>query len=203
MMPTSENPTSETPDGENSSSENPAFRVDSERLIHGGYVIDLYEVGVTAPDGSKLSRDVIRHPGAVSVVAVEAGAVLLVRQYRVAVDEQLWEIPAGKLDLPGEDPAACAHRELLEETGMTAGELHHLVSAYLSPGYSDELHHIYLATGLTPADGGARPDGAEEHFMVAAPVPLAEVPAMIADGRIRDAKTIMGCLLALRRLAEP
>lgn len=173
------------------------FRILEERVVYQGHVIGVAEVTVQDPEGEVHTRDVVRHPGAVSVVAVDGDEILLVRQYRVPADEELWEIPAGKLDIPGEDLEACAHRELNEETGFGARQLRHLVSVYLTPGYSDELHHIFLATDLFALDEGARPDGAEEHHMVTTRRLLAEVPAMVASGELRDAKTILGCLMAL------
>lgn len=179
------------------------FQHTSFQSIHQGYVIELRTVTVLSPDGETMQRDVVVHPGAASVVALGGQAtslsnstVWLVHQYRVAPDRYLWEIPAGKLDVPGEDPIECARRELEEELGMRAAHVEPLRSLFMSPGYSNERHHIFLATGLTPLDGGPRPDGVEERHMDIREVPLSDALQMIVDGEIADAKTIVGLMCA-------
>lgn len=150
------------------------------------------------PDGTEFARDVIHHRGAVAVVPLhEDGTVTLVRQYRTALEHDLLELPAGIKDVVGEPEASTAERELVEEAGLTAASMEHLVTIHNAPGMSDEVIALYLAEGLTavPHD----PQGAEEMAMTVERMPLAEAVAMIADGRITDAKTIVGLLLAERR----
>lgn len=153
------------------------------------------EYDVEAPGssgGDPIVREVVRHPGAVTVAAVSGGAVTLVRQYRAAVDAVVVELPAGKLD-GGEAPSACAARELEEETGLTAATFTEVADYLVSPGWSDERMWLYLAEDLTP--GAARPQGAEEVHMDVLTVPLDRAVQMCHDGSIRDAKSIVGILL--------
>jgi ADP-ribose pyrophosphatase len=151
-----------------------------------------------APDGSTFERDIVHHPGAVSVVAVIDGAAVLVRQYRAALERDLLEIPAGKRDVENEPPEVAAARELEEEVGLTARTLELLAEFYNSPGFCDEHSFVYLASDLTEVT--ARPVGVEEQAMSIERVPLEDVPALIAAGEIVDAKTIIGLLLARERL---
>ena len=168
-----------------------------ERPVHTGGVISVVVGTFAAPDGATFERDVVHHPGAVSAVPVTAdGSVVLVRQYRAALDEELLEIPAGKRDVAGEEPAVTAARELEEEIGMRAGRLQLLAEFYNSPGFCDEHSFVFLAEDLVETATDLQ--GIEEQHLTVEPVPLADVPAMIADGRIRDAKTIIGLTLALR-----
>lgn len=141
------------------------------------------------------SLEIVRHPGAVAVVPMTADRrVLLVRQRRHAVGAELLEIPAGKLDRPGEELAACARRELEEETGYCCARLTPLVTLLSSPGFSDERIHLFLATGLEPASGPPVIDEEEE----TSPewIGLDEAVGAIRTGDIVDAKTIVGLLLA-------
>jgi len=145
-------------------------------------------------DGTTHQREVIRHPGAVTVVPmVDADHVCLIRNYRLAVAQTLLELPAGTLE-PGEPPAATAERELVEETGYRAGQLHLLHSFYLSPGILDECMYLYLATDLT-AGSAAREPGEEIENHV---LDWGEAIRMACDGTIRDAKTIVGLLFCDR-----
>lgn len=178
-----------------------AFRpVGEERTLHQGHILHLVEADFEAPDGSRFTREVVRHPGAVSVVPLldDGETVLCVRQYRAALDELLLEIPAGKLDVAGEDPEACAARELEEEVGMRASTLEPLAVFRNSAGFCDERSHIYLATGLVETATDLQ--GVEESHMTIEHVALRDVPAMIADHRLTDAKTMIGLLLARARL---
>jgi ADP-ribose pyrophosphatase len=144
-----------------------------------------------------LDREVVHHPGAVSVVALTAAdEVVLVRQYRAALDVELWEIPAGKLDVDGEPPIATAARELAEEAGLRAGSLELLAEFHNSPGFCDEHSWVYLATDLAEVPHDRQ--GVEEQHLVVEEVPLAEALARIDRHEITDAKTIIG-LLALDR----
>jgi len=173
-----------------------------ERLVHHGAVVSFYERTFSAPDGSVVVRDVVVHPGAVSVVPVDdEGRIILVRQYRAAIEAEMWEIPAGKLDIDGEDLEVAARRELAEEVGVTAGSLVRLVSFHNSPGFCDELQHTYLATELTHVGNDLQ--GVEEEHMTTGRWTFDDALTAIADGTITDAKTIIGIQLAAIRLAPP
>ncbi|MYE64702.1 MAG: NUDIX hydrolase [Acidimicrobiaceae bacterium] len=145
-----------------------------------------------------MTRDVVHHRGAVAVVAVDGDDVVLLRQYRTPVEGELLEIPAGTRDVGGEDPAGTARRELAEEAGLACESLEELGTFFNSPGFCDELTHVFLATGLSEVP--REPDGAEEEWMTIERVGLDEAIEMIDQGQIRDAKTIIGLLLAQRRL---
>ena len=176
-----------------------AFRKVAEREIHAGRVVRLTESVFATPDGGRMTRDIVHHRGAVAVVAIDGDDVVLLRQYRTPVEGALLEIPAGTRDVAGEDPAGTARRELAEEAGLACESLEELGTFFNSPGFCDELSHVFLATGLSPV--ARRPDGAEEEWMTIEHVGLGEAIEMIDRGEIRDAKTIIGLLLAQRRLA--
>ena len=172
------------------------FRHLSDELLHQGHIISMYRGSFVAPDGSEFQRDVVRHPGAVSVVPLLAsGEVVLVRQYRAALDRLLLEIPAGKRDVAGEPPEETARRELVEEVGLYPGTLRHLVTFNNSVGFSDEESHVFLGTDLTEAAQDRQ--GVEEQFMETVRVRLDDAPRMISSGEITDAKTVIGLTLAL------
>jgi 8-oxo-dGTP pyrophosphatase MutT (NUDIX family) len=176
------------------------FRRIDEHLVHEGHVISLAVGTFEAPDGSTFTRDIVHHPGAVSVVPLHAdGTVTLVRQYRAALDADLLEVPAGKRDVDGEVPELTAERELAEEVGLRAGRLELLAEFVNSPGFCDEHSWVFLATDL--AEVGTDLQGVEEQHMTIERIALAEVPAMIADRRLLDAKTIIGLTLAASRVA--
>lgn len=176
----------------------PFRRLDEEKL-HQGPVISVVQARFRAPDGSEFDREIVHHPGAVVVVALaDENRVLLVRQYRAAVDAELLELPAGKRDVDGEAPEATARRELAEEVGMQADRWELMARFYNSPGFSDELSHLYLAEDLTACDKA--PAGVEEDHMALTEVHLDEVPGLIARGEVIDAKTIIGLTLARERL---
>jgi ADP-ribose pyrophosphatase len=168
--------------------------------VPGGYLA-LEDLLVEADDGERFSRFVVRHPGAVAVVPVEADRrhALLVRQWRVAVERDLLEIPAGKRDVAHEPPDETARRELEEETGLRAGRLVKLGEFYNSPGFCDEYSHVYCAFDLERTNG---PHAArhEEAFMTVERIALDTIGALMADGTIVDAKTIIGLLLTRRYL---
>ncbi len=157
---------------------------------YAGLIFDVDRIDVTLPSGAPAERDVVRHPGAVAVLAVtDDGAIYLVRQYRVALDRVTVEIPAGKLD-PGEDPLCAAQRELAEETGLEAASMARILTIATSVGFSDELIHLYLATGLTR--GASHPD--EDEFLNVDVVPVGEFVDAVLDGQVEDAKTVVGAL---------
>jgi len=170
------------------------MQLDSRR-VYTGRVVRLDVDTVRFPDGSTGQLELIRHPGAAAIVPCASdppGAdptILLIRQYRYATGGQLWEIPAGTLD-PGEDPEACARRELMEETGVTAARLQRLTSIWTTPGFTNEVIHLYLATGLTTGE----PSRERDEFIEVVPQPLSRVLALIREGEIRDAKTVVAIL---------
>ena len=177
------------------------FSKRGERVIHRGHVVTLAEATFVDPNGEEFERDVVHHPGAVSVVPVlhDGLSVVLVRQYRGPIEALLLEIPAGKLDVDGEAPEVAAARELEEEVGWRAARLEKLAEFYNSPGFCDERAIVYLALDLVACPSSAQ--GVEERHMTHENVALADVSAMIADGRIIDAKTIIGLTLARQRLS--
>lgn len=151
------------------------------------------------PDGVEVEHSVVRHDGAVAIVALDAqGRWLLVRQYRLAAERELLEIPAGGLE-PGEEPLATAHRELREETGFAAASLVSLGATFMAPGFCTEYMHYFLATGLTPAP---LPADADERLSAPLAMTEAEVLAAIDDGRIQDAKTVAATALLVRYRAR-
>jgi ADP-ribose pyrophosphatase len=155
-------------------------------------------VAQTAPDGSRHAKEIVRHPGAVTILPLlDDGRVCLVENYRVAVGQTLLELPAGTRE-PGEDPAETARRELAEETGYRAGRIEQLAAFYMSPGVLDERMFLYLATDLT--SGPMAPDVGEEIRPVLVSWP--DAVTMIRDGRIQDAKTLVG-LLYYETLVNP
>ena len=146
-------------------------------------------------DGEEVTREIVRHTGAVGVVCHDGESLWLVRQPREAVGEpDLLEIPAGKLDVDGEEPLEAAKRELAEEIGKAASEWEHLHTFFTSPGFTDEVCHVYLATGLSDASAEA-----DEHERIDIEVrPLAELDAIIDEAQ--DSKTLIGLLELRRRL---
>jgi ADP-ribose pyrophosphatase len=170
-----------------------------EDVAFTGFLLSVVEGKFLAPDGSAFERDIVRHPGAVAIVPVTSdGEVVLLHQYRGAVDRFILEIPAGTRDVDGESTEATAARELAEEAGYAADRLTLLAVILNSPGFCDEATWIYLATGLH-AVPPAR-DGFEERYLTVREVPLDDFDAMVDDGSIVDAQTILGVGLARRRL---
>lgn len=172
------------------------------RRVFDGRLLRVDVERVRLPDGSTAEREVVRHPGAAAVLPVFTGgseegspgpSVLLVRQYRHAAGRSMWEIPAGTLE-PGEDPRACAARELEEEAGLVAGELTLLGAVHTSPGFTDERVHLFAA--LDPRRGEPRPE--PEETIRSEEMPLAAALAMVDDGRLEDAKSVAALLLADR-----
>lgn len=176
------------------------FKKLDERLVHQGDRISLGRATFSAPDGSTFERDVVHHPGAVGVVPVvdEGSAVLLVRQYRSSVDAMLLEIPAGLRDVEGEPPIETARRELIEEVGMRAGRIERVCKFLNSPGFCDEVVHVFAAYDLDPC--GLDRQGVEEQHMTIEKVAFDDVPSMIESGAILDAKTVIGLTLVRESL---
>jgi ADP-ribose pyrophosphatase len=159
---------------------------DAPRHIYRGRIVDLRIETVVLPNGHSVALELVHHPGAAAIVAVDAdGSVPLLRQYRYAVGGYIWEVPAGTL-APGEAPDACARRELREETGFTAAEWQPLGSIVTTPGFCDERIHLFLARGLTAAPAALDAD----EVLTVTLTPLARALAMIQDGSIEDAKSI-------------
>jgi ADP-ribose pyrophosphatase len=153
--------------------------------VFQGRIISLQVDEVRLPNGKTAAREIVKHPGAVCVLAIVGDRMAVVEQYRKPLERSLVEIPAGKLD-PGEDPLAAARRELREETGFCADHLQHVCTFYTSPGFADEIIHLYVAEH--PVEGERNPD--EDEFLDCMLITLDEAKQYIADGRIRDAKTI-------------
>lgn len=161
-------------------------KIIKEELKYEGNFLKFVSIDVELPDGNKGNRDVIRHPGASAVLAfLDEETVLLVEQFRVALDRVLLEIPAGKLE-KGEDPKVCAYRELEEETGYKSENIEYLGTIATGAGFTDEQIHIYKATNLYKGVKG----GDDDEFIEAKPYKLKEIKEMIKDGRIIDTKTI-------------
>lgn len=180
-----------------------AFRRTAEREIHRGYVVHLVQETFVSPDGETFERDVVRMPGAVAVVPVLEGApgdphVVLVRQFRAPLGDDLLEIPAGLRDVEGESPDLTAQRELGEEAGYRAGRIQLLTAFHAMAGTTDHLVHVYLARDLVVVPPQAH--GAEERHMSVEVLPLAAAVDEVVAGTITDAKTVIGLLLAERVL---
>lgn len=169
------------------------------RRIYEGRIFSVVVESVTLHGGAPLDVEIVRHPGSVVIVPIdEAGAILLVRQYRHALGRWVWELPAGSLK-PGEDPEKAAARECQEETGLIAGRLERLGAFFPTPGYCDEEMTVYAASALRPPgvnDAPADPD-ADEDIEVRSFTPAA-IHEMTAAGEMIDLKTVAGLALAAR-----
>ena len=171
-------------------------KVNHKRILHQLKLFTLVTENITMANGFKTDIHILRHPGAAAVVPMtSSGAVVLINQYRHAVGENIWEIPAGTLD-PGESPRECAQRELTEETGFCAAALKRLGDIVPVPAWSDERIHIYLATGLTSTRQSLeRDEQLEVHE-----IQWEQVLSMIDNGEIRDAKTVAGIHMTQRSI---
>ncbi|PFG05830.1 ADP-ribose pyrophosphatase [Bacillus sp. es.034] len=155
--------------------------------IYQGKIIDLQVDEVELPNGKTSKRELIKHPGAVAVIALTLeGKIVMVEQYRKALEKSIIEIPAGKLE-PGEEPDKTALRELEEETGYGCENLEHLISFYTSPGFADELVHLYIAHDIHPILESKETD--EDEFVELIEVTVEEALQLIKEQRIYDAKT--------------
>jgi ADP-ribose pyrophosphatase len=169
-----------------------SYPCNESRAVHKGRVFTLHRDRITLPNGVDTILDVIRHPGAAAIVPVTAqGNVLLIRQFRYAMNGHIWEIPAGTME-PDESPLACAQRELGEEIGVSASRWRKLVELMPLPAYSDEIIHLFRAEELAPTRQHLDPDEILEIHEFS----YEDALEMIAAGAIRDAKTIAGLMMA-------
>jgi len=162
------------------------------KSVFTGKMINLRVDNVQLPDGKKAAREVVEHPGAVAVVPIlPDGRIILVKQYRHPVGEVTWEVPAGKLDKK-EDPEGCAYRELEEETGYKAKKMRKLTAFFTTPGFTNEVIHLYAAQDLE--ETSQKTD--DDEFIDVMEISRADAMWMIRSGEIKDAKTIIGILMA-------
>ena len=168
----------------------------ANRRVYQGRTVDFWLEQAQLPNGNTVELEIIHHPGAAAVVAIDdEERVALVRQFRHAAGGFIWELPAGKLD-PGEKPAACAARELKEETGLVAGDLRELGWIFTTPGFTDERIHLFLARQLVAGDASLGHD----EVLTVERLDFAEALRMVERGDIRDAKSIAGLFLAAQEL---
>lgn len=167
------------------------FKILGKKLEHHGKIVDFYTMEVKVPNGNTAQWDLIEHKGAAAVVPVDdEGKILMVRQYRGAIDDVMLEIPAGGRDSTEEDFKVCASRELEEETGYRSEELHHLIDINTAAAYTSEKIVVYYAENLIPS----RQHLDENEFVKIERYSVEEIEEMIASGEITDAKTIAGVL---------
>jgi ADP-ribose pyrophosphatase len=159
----------------------------SQKEIFSGRVIDVVLEEVELPNGKTSTREIVKHPGAVAVIAMtDDNKIVMVRQYRKALERTLVEIPAGKLE-KGEEPLVTAKRELEEETGYVCNSMKHLISFYTSPGFADEIVHLYLAENIKKKENAASLD--EDEFVDVLELTLEEALQYLEEKQIYDAKT--------------
>jgi ADP-ribose pyrophosphatase len=180
---------------------NAPFRRVTEVEVFRAWLFTVGRAEMVAPDGHHFERFIVHHPGAVTIVPVDANRrVTLVRQYRAAIDRMVLETPAGTRDVDGEAPEATARRELAEEAGLVATSMELLMGTFNTPGISDQHTTIFLATDLSPC--AARPSGVEEGFMTVETIALDDVDALVAAGTLVDETTVLGLFLARAHLAR-
>lgn len=173
------------------------FRWLDESIVHRGYAFEVTVARYEAPDGSEFTRDVVRHVGAVAVLPRhDDGTITVVRQYRAPIEAELIEIPAGLRDVADEPAEETAVRELAEEVGLVADRVEPLCRFHTAAGFSDEVVHIFEATGLRAI--GSDVQGPEEEHMTVERHSIDDLVAMITDGTITDAKTIIAVLMVAR-----
>ena len=171
----------------------------SREEIFDGHIVHLVKDTVELPNGAKATREVALHNGAVCVVPVtDEGEIIMERQFRYPFDEVIWEIPAGKIDKGETDPLAAAKRELVEETGVTAGKMTFIGDYFPSPAILSERIYTYLATDLTYGET----DLDEDEFLAVEKVPIETVVDMIMDNRIPDGKTQAAVLKVYKMLKD-
>lgn len=167
------------------------FRVEAEREIFKGRVIRLVDRDLVLPNGRQTTFSVVEHPGAVAIVPVfDNGDVVLLKQFRPSIGEEIYEIPAGTLE-EGEAPLATAKREIVEETGYRARRWEKIAEFYTAPGFCTELMHVYVAQGLSPASA----EGDADEILKPIRMSLPKALEMIRKGKVRDAKSIAGLLI--------
>ncbi|MEV1146445.1 NUDIX hydrolase [Micromonospora sp. NPDC049799] len=176
------------------------YELRSRTERYRGKIFDVVSDEVTMPGGGTAVRDHVRHVGAVAVVALDdAGQVVLIRQYRHPVGRHLWELPAGLMDVTGEDLAVAAARELAEEADLTAGRMDVLVDLHSSPGFSNELVRVFLARDLADVPADERHDRREEEAdLQVLRIDLDEAVGMVVAGEITNASAVAGLLAAAR-----
>ncbi len=168
----------------------------SSKTIFSGKVIELKVDTVSLPNKKTSTREIVKHPGGVGVLAItDDNKIILVKQYRKPYEKVMYEIPAGKLD-KGESIEVCGRRELMEETGATAKVFEYLGATYPSPGYTNEIIHIYFAKEVS--FGKTNPD--EDEFLDVEFFEIDEVKEMIMNNEINDSKTIIGFFMAMEKL---
>ncbi|MFQ6044739.1 MAG: NUDIX hydrolase [Gemmatimonadales bacterium] len=173
----------------------PQPRLVESRRVYDGKIVNVDLDTIESPAGHRIELEIVRHQGAAAVVPLLSDpessdpTVLLLRQYRYAAGGEIWEVPAGVLE-PGEDPTECARRELLEETGARAERVERLTTVFTTPGFTDEIIHLFMATGITAGE----PNTARDEFIKTETLPMSRAMEMIRDGEIRDAKSIVALL---------
>ncbi len=168
--------------------------------IYDGKIISLQVDDVLLPDGNESKREIVKHPGAVALLPItNDGKIIVVKQYRKALERTIIEIPAGRIE-PNEDPKVTAIRELEEETGYGAKEVSYIQSFATSPGFADEIIHLYVAKELYAIENPA--DGDEDEFIEQFEITIEEAEEMIAKGEIYDAKTAFAILYAKYELKK-
>ena len=169
--------------------------MESEQLLKSN-IFSVERLSYETAAGQTIQKDVVRHPGSVAILPVlNDGRICLIRNHRVTVADTLIEIPAGTME-PPEPPLACAHRELIEETGYKAGKIELLATFYPAPGILDERMHLYLATDLEEGDPAREAGEQIENYVVT----LEEAKSMALSGAIKDGKTLFGILLYLQNV---
>jgi len=167
------------------------FRVEAEREIFQGRVIRLVDRDLVLPNGRRTTFSIVEHPGAVAIVPVHAnGDVVLLKQFRPSIGEEIYEIPAGTIE-KGEAPLATAKREIIEETGFKAKQWSKIAEFYTAPGFCTELMHVYVARGLSPASA----EGDADEVLKPVRLTIDAALKLIRTQKIRDAKSIAGLLI--------
>lgn len=174
------------------------MKITEQQRIHDGVVVTLDVLSVATDNGQTVTREVIRHPGAVAIVALDDDKnVILVKQYRIAADQYLVELPAGTLEA-GETPMDCAVRELQEEAGYKPNRIEAIGGFFVAPGYTTEYIHLFLAQDLVESK---LPEDDDESFEIIK-LPLSQALTDAINGRIIDAKTLIGILCVSRLLDD-
>jgi ADP-ribose pyrophosphatase len=167
------------------------FRVEAEREIFQGRIIRLVDRDMVLPNGRRTTFSIVEHPGAVAIVPVHAnGDVVLLKQFRPSIGEEIYEIPAGTIE-KGEAPLATAKREIIEETGFKAKQWSKIAEFYTAPGFCTELMHVYVARGLSPASA----EGDADEILKPVRLTIDAALKLIRTQKIRDAKSIAGLLI--------